>query len=190
MAERGAVGGAATECGGATRVVPNARAGGNGQQAAGHSTRQMGRVPGGVGPRPLRGPDGSGRRRIQRRYDGAVRRVRATARVGDARAGRGDAAAQHDQRLRERHPDLQVSGGARGGGAERRRHASSAGHEARAQVARAAGGAEAQPSLPLGALRDAHLARRGYDRGSRRGLVEWAAALLAHNLLLRGGEIG
>eukprot|EP00965_Chrysotila_dentata_P177455 5861211-Pleurochrysis_carterae.AAC.1 len=39
------------------------------------------------------------------------------------------------------------------------------------------------------AFRAAHfatLARRGYDRGSRRGVVEWAAALLAHNLLLYG----
>ena len=34
------------------------------------------------------------------------------------------------------------------------------------------------------------LARRGWDRSSRRGAVEWAAALTAHNLLLRGGEIG
>ena len=30
----------------------------------------------------------------------------------------------------------------------------------------------------------------GYDRSSARGMMEWAAALLAHNLLLRGGEIG
>eukprot|EP00965_Chrysotila_dentata_P106202 3507283-Pleurochrysis_carterae.AAC.1 len=35
----------------------------------------------------------------------------------------------------------------------------------------------------------AKLAAAGYDRSSRRGVVEWAAALLAHNLLLRGGEI-
>eukprot|EP00965_Chrysotila_dentata_P035969 1197073-Pleurochrysis_carterae.AAC.1 len=34
------------------------------------------------------------------------------------------------------------------------------------------------------------LASAGYDRRSPRGVVEWAAALLAHNLLLRGGEIG
>ena len=34
------------------------------------------------------------------------------------------------------------------------------------------------------------LARCGWDRLSRRGAVEWAAALTAHNLLLRGGEVG
>ena len=34
------------------------------------------------------------------------------------------------------------------------------------------------------------LAQRGWDRSSRRGAVEWAAALVAHNLLLRGGEVG
>ena len=28
------------------------------------------------------------------------------------------------------------------------------------------------------------------DRSSRDGIQEWAAALLAHNLLLRGGELG
>ena len=30
----------------------------------------------------------------------------------------------------------------------------------------------------------------GYPRSERRGMVEWAAALTAHNSLLRGGEIG
>ena len=34
------------------------------------------------------------------------------------------------------------------------------------------------------------LAERGFDRSSARGIVRWAAALLAHNLLLRGGEVG
>ena len=34
------------------------------------------------------------------------------------------------------------------------------------------------------------LAELGFDRSSARGLVRWAAALLAHNLLLRGGELG
>ena len=34
------------------------------------------------------------------------------------------------------------------------------------------------------------LATQGFDRSSARGLVRWAAALLAHNLLLRGGELG
>ena len=34
------------------------------------------------------------------------------------------------------------------------------------------------------------LAQMGYDRSSSRGMVKWAAALLAHNLLLRGGELG
>eukprot|EP00965_Chrysotila_dentata_P030211 1005566-Pleurochrysis_carterae.AAC.1 len=36
----------------------------------------------------------------------------------------------------------------------------------------------------------AQLAAQGFDRSSARGLVEWAAALLAHNLLLRAGELG
>eukprot|EP00965_Chrysotila_dentata_P013196 435477-Pleurochrysis_carterae.AAC.1 len=43
------------------------------------------------------------------------------------------------------------------------------------------------------AFRAAHFARfaaAGYDCSSPRGVVEWAAALVAHNLLLRGGEIG
>ena len=34
------------------------------------------------------------------------------------------------------------------------------------------------------------LVRRGWDRSSRSGAVAWAAALTAHNLLLRGGEVG
>ena len=34
------------------------------------------------------------------------------------------------------------------------------------------------------------LALMGYDRKSPRGMVKWAAALTAHNLLLRGGELG
>lgn len=34
------------------------------------------------------------------------------------------------------------------------------------------------------------LATQGFDRSSARGLVRWAVALLAHNLLLRGGEPG
>ena len=34
------------------------------------------------------------------------------------------------------------------------------------------------------------LAAMGYDRSSSRGLLEWAAALVAWNLLLRGGELG
>ena len=34
------------------------------------------------------------------------------------------------------------------------------------------------------------LAELGFDRSSPRGIVRWAAALLAHNLLLRGGELG
>ena len=34
------------------------------------------------------------------------------------------------------------------------------------------------------------LAAIGYDRSSARGMIEWAAALVAHNLLLRGGELG
>eukprot|EP00965_Chrysotila_dentata_P209162 6185134-Pleurochrysis_carterae.AAC.1 len=45
----------------------------------------------------------------------------------------------------------------------------------------------------LRGLRAAHfaqLAAAGYDRTSRRGVVEWAATLLAYKLLLRGGEIG
>eukprot|EP00965_Chrysotila_dentata_P184147 6080172-Pleurochrysis_carterae.AAC.1 len=43
------------------------------------------------------------------------------------------------------------------------------------------------------AFRAAHctqLTAAGYDRRSARGVDEWAAALLAHNLLLRGGELG
>ena len=47
--------------------------------------------------------------------------------------------------------------------------------------------------LRLG-LRARHLrkiaALGAFDRCSRRGSLEWAAALLAHNLLLRGGEVG
>jgi hypothetical protein len=42
-------------------------------------------------------------------------------------------------------------------------------------------------------LRAAHLrqlAGLGYDRSSARGVLEWAAALVSHNLLLRGGEVG
>jgi hypothetical protein len=42
-------------------------------------------------------------------------------------------------------------------------------------------------------LRSKHLRRLvalGFDRLSLRGLVRWAAALVAHNLLLRGGELG
>eukprot|EP00965_Chrysotila_dentata_P069600 2298980-Pleurochrysis_carterae.AAC.1 len=38
------------------------------------------------------------------------------------------------------------------------------------------------------AVHFAQLAAAGFDRSSSRGAVEWAAALLAHNLLLRGGE--
>ena len=34
------------------------------------------------------------------------------------------------------------------------------------------------------------LVRSGYDRSSARGITRWAAALGAHNLLLRGGELG
>jgi len=34
------------------------------------------------------------------------------------------------------------------------------------------------------------LAAMGYDRSSARGVMKWAVALLAHNLLLRGGEVG
>ena len=34
------------------------------------------------------------------------------------------------------------------------------------------------------------LVEAGYDLSSARGRLKWAAALLAHNLLLRGGEIG
>lgn len=34
------------------------------------------------------------------------------------------------------------------------------------------------------------LADMGYDRSSARGLMRWAAALVAHNMLLRGGELG
>jgi len=34
------------------------------------------------------------------------------------------------------------------------------------------------------------LEAQGYDRSSRRGMVHWAAALLAWNILLRGGELG
>eukprot|EP00965_Chrysotila_dentata_P149543 4938221-Pleurochrysis_carterae.AAC.1 len=34
----------------------------------------------------------------------------------------------------------------------------------------------------------AQLAAAGFDRRSPRSVVEWAAALLAHNLLLRGGR--
>ncbi len=34
------------------------------------------------------------------------------------------------------------------------------------------------------------LAEQGFDRSSARGRLRWAAALLAHNLLLRGGELG
>ena len=43
------------------------------------------------------------------------------------------------------------------------------------------------------ALRARHLrqiADAGYDRTSRRGAERWAAAVIAHNLLLRGGELG
>eukprot|EP00965_Chrysotila_dentata_P155235 5128905-Pleurochrysis_carterae.AAC.1 len=42
-------------------------------------------------------------------------------------------------------------------------------------------------------LRAAHflrLAAAGYDRTYGRGMMEWAAALVAHNLLLRRGEVG
>lgn len=34
------------------------------------------------------------------------------------------------------------------------------------------------------------LAAAGYDRTSERGVVEWAAALVSWNLLLRGAELG
>ena len=34
------------------------------------------------------------------------------------------------------------------------------------------------------------LIKMGYDRSSARGMVEWAAALVAWNLILRGGELG
>ena len=34
------------------------------------------------------------------------------------------------------------------------------------------------------------LVAMGYDRSSARGVARWAVALLAHNLLLRGGEVG
>ena len=43
------------------------------------------------------------------------------------------------------------------------------------------------------ALRAQHLRQLvalGYDRSSARGIIEWAAALVAWNLLLRGGELG
>ena len=43
------------------------------------------------------------------------------------------------------------------------------------------------------ALRAAHLrqaAAKGFPRRSKQGAIRWAAALLAHNLLLRGGELG
>ena len=40
----------------------------------------------------------------------------------------------------------------------------------------------------------AHMLRElsvsGYDRLTAKDLLEWAAALTAHNLLLRGGELG
>ena len=42
-------------------------------------------------------------------------------------------------------------------------------------------------------LRATHLRQliaKGYDRSSARGIIEWAAALVAWNLLLRGGELG
>ena len=42
-------------------------------------------------------------------------------------------------------------------------------------------------------LRASHLrqlAAAGYDRSSARGVIEWAAALVGWNLLLRGGELG
>ena len=34
------------------------------------------------------------------------------------------------------------------------------------------------------------LVQLGYDRSSAHGVIEWAAAIVAHNILLRGGEIG
>ena len=49
-----------------------------------------------------------------------------------------------------------------------------------------------QRHLRLG-LRARHLravAEAGFARSSKKGAVQWAAALLAHNLLLRGGELG
>ena len=53
-------------------------------------------------------------------------------------------------------------------------------------------GPPGQRSLKRG-IRAAHLRQLitiGYDRSSARGLIEWAAALVAWNLLLRGGEVG
>ena len=53
-------------------------------------------------------------------------------------------------------------------------------------------GPPGQRQLRLG-LRARHLraiAAAGFNRSSRRGAQQWAAALLAHNLLLRGGELG
>jgi hypothetical protein len=53
-------------------------------------------------------------------------------------------------------------------------------------------GPPGQRKLALG-LRARHLraiAQAGFNRSSKRGAVEWAAAVLAHNILLRGGELG
>ena len=53
-------------------------------------------------------------------------------------------------------------------------------------------GAPGERTLKRG-IRAAQLKRlaiMGYDRSSAKGMVEWAAALVAHNLLLRGGEVG
>ena len=53
-------------------------------------------------------------------------------------------------------------------------------------------GSDASRALKLG-FRARHLrqiAEQGFDRSSRRGVELWAAATLAHNLLLRGGELG
>ena len=53
-------------------------------------------------------------------------------------------------------------------------------------------GPPGQRQLKLG-IRARHLraiAESGFDRRSYRGSIEWGAAVTAHNLLLRGGEIG
>jgi len=61
-----------------------------------------------------------------------------------------------------------------------------------AKAARQAQGPPGERALKRGirAQQLRQLAAMGYDRSSVRGMLEWAAALVAWNLILRGGELG
>ena len=63
---------------------------------------------------------------------------------------------------------------------------------AASKAARRAQGPPGERQLKRG-IRATHfrkLISLGYDRSSARGMIEWAAALVAWNILLRGGELG